>query len=80
MVTASERKAIETLNANNGWGLPYNEFERLIQAHKLAKQYNNKHRMELVEYRFTDLNFHDECRMLQEGRYEELSEPGWDNL
>jgi hypothetical protein len=34
--------------------------------------------MEAIEYRLTDLNFHDEVKMLQEGRYYEASLASWE--
>ena len=37
MLSTREEKVIETLNANNHWGLSYDEFERLAAEHQAAR-------------------------------------------
>ena len=72
MLSTREEKVIETLNANNHWGLGHDEFENLVAEHQAARDSEDQHKMELIEYRLTDINFHEECRMLEEGKYNEV--------
>lgn len=74
MLSAKEEKAIETLNANNGWGLDHDEFEVLVAKHRAARDKGNQHEMEAIEYRLTDINFHTSCELLSEGKYQEALE------
>lgn len=74
MLSAKEEKAIETLNANNGWGLDYDEFAALVAKHLAARNRGDRHEMEVIEYRLTDVNFHTSCELLSEGKYQEALE------
>ena len=78
MLSMEERAKIDQVNAENKWGIASEEYELLVVAHASAKDKNHKHEMEAIEYRLTDLNFHDEVKMLQEGRYYEASLASWE--
>jgi hypothetical protein len=78
MLSAEERAKIGQVNAENKWGIASEEYELLVAAHANARNRDDKHEMEAVEYRLTDLNFHDEVKMLQEGRYYEASLASWE--
>lgn len=78
MLSAEERAKIGQVNAENRWGIASEEYELLVAAHANARDRNDKHDMEAIEYRLTDLNFHDEVKMLREGRYYEASLASWE--
>lgn len=69
MLTQAEVEAIQKVNSENEWGLSLGEFMCLLNDHKAARGNNDSHGMELVEERLTDINYHSEVGMLQEGRY-----------
>lgn len=71
MVTVSESRVIEQLNAANKWGITFEELEHLISEHEAARDNDDTHKMELIEYRLTDLTFDTEVKMLHEGKYSE---------
>ena len=78
MLSTEERAKIDQVNAENKWGIASEEYELLVAAHANAKDRNDKHEMEAIEYRLTDLNFHGEVKMLQEGRYYDASFASWE--
>ena len=78
MLSTEERDKIDRVNADNKWGIASEEYELLVAAHANARDKNDKHEMEAIEYRLTDLNFHDEVKMLQEGRYYEAGLASWE--
>ena len=78
MLSTEERAKIDQVNAENKWGIASEEYGILVADHANAKDRNDKHEMEAIEYRLTDLNFHDEVKMLQEGRYYEASLASWE--
>ena len=78
MLSMEERAKIDQVNVENKWGIASEEYGILVAAHANAKDRNDKHEMEAIEYRLTDLNFHDEVKMLQEGRYYEASLASWE--
>ena len=77
MVTVSESRVIEQLNADKKWGITSEELEHLISEHEAARDNDDTHKMELIEYRLTDINFHTEVRLLSEGRYDEARAANW---
>ena len=78
MLSTEERATIDQVNAENKWGIASEEYELLVAAHANAKDRDDNHEMETIEYRLTDLNFHDEVKMLREGRYYEASLASWE--
>lgn len=78
MLSAEERAKIDQVNAENKWGITLEEYKLLVAAHANARGRNDRKEMEAIEYRSTDINFHDEVRMLQEGRYYEASFASWE--
>ena len=42
------------------------------QNHKNARAVGDRHTMEAIEYRLTDINFHYECGLMIEGKYDEV--------
>ena len=74
MLSIRERKQIDLLNQMNRWGLNPGEFEYLVKQHQAARDSEDRHKMDLIEYRLTDINFHTACRLLSEGRYREALE------
>lgn len=78
MLSMEERAKIDQVNAENKWGIASEEYELLVAAHANAKDRGDTNEMEAIEYRLTDLNFHDEVKMLQEGRYYEASLASWE--
>ena len=78
MLSMEERAKIDQVNTENKWGIASEEYEILVAAHANARDKNDTHEMEAIEYRLTDLNFHDEVKMLQEGRYYGASLASWE--
>ncbi|WP_297419700.1 hypothetical protein [Clostridium sp.] len=72
MITREEMTKINNINAKNNYGLTNDMLKNLIDEHKKARQENNTHAMELIEYKLTDINFHRECSLLQKGEYDEI--------
>ena len=78
MLSMEERAKIDQVNTENKWGIASEEYQILVAAHANARDKNDMHEMEAIEYRLTDLNFHDEVKMLREGRYYEASLASWE--
>ena len=78
MLSMEERAKIDQVNAENKWGITSEEYELLVAAHANARDRDDKHEMEAIEYRLTDLNFHGEVKMLQEGRYYDARLANWE--
>jgi hypothetical protein len=70
MLSCKEMDRIELLNSKNGYVITDKEFKSLVTKHKKAREKNDTHTMEKIEYRLTDINFHSECRLLKQGKYE----------
>ena len=60
------------LNKRNGYGISASQLRRLCTEHQKARQSGDSHTMQMIEYRLTDINFHHECSMLYNGKYDEL--------
>lgn len=70
-LTVGDVLRIGRLNARNNWGISYTTAERLFSEHRKARKRGDIRRMERVEYRLTDCNFHKECALLRAGKYNE---------
>lgn len=71
-MTYRDAQAMDSLNRKNGYGLSYDQIVRLISAHEYARKHGDVRRLEMIEYRLTDINYHTECAMMHEGKYKEL--------
>ena len=71
MLTEKEKDQIDKINHQSGYMLYKVELEQMIRNHKNARAVGDKHTMEAIEYRLTDINFHYECGLLHEGKYDE---------
>ena len=60
---------IRRINAKNGWGITYRALLRLCREHEQAFHSGDLRKMEMIEYRLEDINFHSECAMLSNGEY-----------
>jgi hypothetical protein len=78
MLSTEEKATIEQVNAENKWGLSADEYEALVSAHAIAREKNDTHKMKQIEYRLTDLNFHSEVKLLQEGLYYKANLAMWE--
>lgn len=74
MLTEKEKDRIRAVNKVNEWGLYKKQLKQLIGAHKEARAEGDKHTMEAIEFRLTDINFHYECGLLMQGEYKEAFE------
>ena len=66
----SDKTRMRRLNAKNGYGLSLAMFRSLVKKHKTARAEGNYYAMALIEYRLTDINFHQEVGLLTEGLYD----------
>ena len=73
MTRADERRMVE-LNKKHGWGFTRKEMLRLINDYEKAYQAGNTRRMECIEYRLEDANFHTECGLLADKKFAEVRE------
>ena len=73
-MTFNDARRMDALNRKNGWGLSMKQLVMAVSAHKHARETGDIRRMEMIEYRLTDINFHTECAMLNAGEYDELRE------
>ena len=77
MLSLVERQTMDTLNSDRQWGITYDEFNRLVLDYETARNCGDTHRMELIEYRLTDINFHSEVRLLKGGMYQDALISTW---
>lgn len=70
-LTVGDVLRIDRLNARNNWGISYATAERLFSEHRQAYKCGDIRKMEQVEYRLTDCNFHKECALFRAGKYNE---------
>ncbi|MBQ9348750.1 MAG: hypothetical protein IJT94_15675 [Oscillibacter sp.] len=73
-LTDREIDRIYRVNRQNGYGISAKQLKELSRQHRKARAEGNTHKMELIEYRLTAINFHHECGLLAHGRYAELAE------
>lgn len=71
-LTSADRDRMKDLNSRNGYGIKTATLIRLIRQHRSARKRGDKHAMELIEYRLTDINFHYEVGKLANGEYDSL--------
>lgn len=64
----SDMRRAKNLNAKDGYGLDSLQMIHLINAY----QKGNDYKRAMIEYRLTDINFHNEVKMLQAGKFDEL--------
>lgn len=77
-LTVGDVMRIGRLNARNGWGISFTTVERMFTEHRQARERGDVRKMEQIEYRLTDCNFHKECSLLHDGKYKEaLEELRW---
>lgn len=79
-MTVDDAKEMENLNYKNGWGFTYVELGNLFVEHYKARNKNDIHTMEKIEYRLTDANFHSEASKLHDGSYMDLMCEVMENL
>lgn len=73
-LSQEETRELDKLNADNHWSFDYDQLMELVAQHKAARERNDEHTMERIEYRLTDCNFHTFCKLLMDGKYEEARE------
>ena len=71
MLTKREEEQIDRINRQSGYMLYKVEMEQMIRSHKNARAVGDKHTMEAIEYRLTQINFHYERGLLCAGKYDE---------
>ena len=72
VLTREAAKRAYRANKENGWGISAEQLARLNREHRKARERSDKMTMELIEYRLEDINFHNECSLLHEGKYGEV--------
>lgn len=72
MLSEKEKDQIRKKNRKNDYFLYKTELAQMNQNHKNARAVGDRHTMEAIEYRLTDINFHDECGLMIEGKYDEV--------
>ena len=65
-----DKKRMQKLNIKHSYGLSIISLLRLTNQHKRARENKQWYTMKLVEYRLTDINFHDEVALLRRGKYD----------
>lgn len=73
MTRADERRMVE-LNKKHGWGFTRKEMLRLINDYEKAYHAGNTRRMECIEFRLEDANFHTEGELLADKKFAEVRE------
>jgi hypothetical protein len=73
MTRADERRMM-ALNMKHGWGFTQKEMLRLINDYVKAYKTGNTRRMECIEFRLEDANFHTECGLLADKNFAEVRE------
>lgn len=66
----SDIERLKNLNRKSGYGLNANQMKRIISSYEKGDDYNRA----LIEYRLTDINYHNEIELLQAGKFKELRE------
>ena len=68
-LTDSDKDRMKRLNHESHYCLSIGQLKSLLVEHKNGNDYDKA----LIEYRLTDINYHNEVSMLHNGRYVELS-------
>ena len=71
-LSQQDRERMRKLNTKNGYGFSFAQLRKLCTEHEKAYLSGDLHKMQMIEYRLTDANFHYECAMLSNGKYEGL--------
>ena len=71
-ITRSTMNRIGAVNRRNGYTIKTSALIQLIKQHRRARKKGDIYRMERIEYRLTDINFHYEVSMLVNGSYDKL--------
>lgn len=66
----SDMQRARNLNRKNGWGLTADQMKRIISAYEKGDNYKRA----LIEYRLTDINYHNEIELLKADKFNELRE------
>lgn len=66
----SDMQRVRNLNRKNGWGLTADQMKRIISTYEKGDNYKRA----LIEYRLTDINYHNEIELLKDGKFNELRE------
>ena len=66
----SDIQRAKNSNRKNGYGLTSAQMKGLITAYEKGNEYKRA----LIEFRLTDINYHDEVNLLQNGKFDELRE------
>lgn len=66
----SDIQRARNLNRKNGWGLTADQMKRIISAYEKGDNYKRA----LIEYRLTDINYHNKIELLKYGKFNELRE------
>jgi len=69
-MTYADMRKMNNVNAAHGWSFSLADLKRLGFMHRTAREKGDIRRMEMIEYRLEDCNFHTECALLNEGNYE----------
>lgn len=67
-----DRKEVRSINEKNQWGVTCEELIQLANEHRESKEKGDFYNCALIEYRLTDINFHREVKMLENGEYDIL--------
>ena len=70
-LSQEETRELDKLNADSHWSFDYDQLMELVAQHRAARERNDEHTMERIEYRLTDCNFHTLCKLLMDAKYEE---------
>lgn len=70
----SDMRRAKNLNAKNGYGLDVAQMNSIIIAYQKAKRLGDSYKCSLIEYRLTDINYHNEVELLKVGKYDELKQ------
>lgn len=73
LLTEKETETIRNLNAENGYGIDYEEALMLIKRHEKAREKQDRKGMALIQYRLTDINYHSLEGCLNSGLYFEAA-------
>lgn len=66
----SDMQRARNLNRKNGYGLTADQMKRITSAYEKGDNYKRA----LIEYRLTDINYHNEIELLKNGKFNELRE------
>ena len=64
MLSNKDYNKISAINRRNGWGFTKQQLLRIGTQYRKAYESGDQHRMEWLEERLTDCNFHTECGYL----------------